>query len=64
MELLVLLLALIAINVALWLGWGADSRNNESWDPSGLRLRAQRRSGHLRQARVHLGGRDSHVVPR
>lgn len=34
MELLVLLLALLAVNAALLLGWGADSREpGYSWDP-------------------------------
>ncbi|HYT11057.1 MAG TPA: hypothetical protein VEL73_10405 [Mycobacteriales bacterium] len=35
MELLVLLLVLVAVNAALWLGWGVDSRDNENWDPAG-----------------------------
>lgn len=38
MELLVLLLALLAVNAALLLGWGADSREpGWSWDPAGHR---------------------------
>lgn len=31
---LVVLLLLVAVNVALWRGWGVDSRDNENWDPS------------------------------
>jgi hypothetical protein len=34
MELLVLLLALLAVNAMLWLGWGVDSRDNENWNPT------------------------------
>ena len=41
MELLVVLLLLVAINVALWRGWGTDTRDNENWDPS---LRVHRSS--------------------
>jgi hypothetical protein len=33
MELLVLLLLLVAANVALLLGWGADTRDNANWNP-------------------------------
>lgn len=34
MELLVLLVVLAAVNVALLLGWGVDSRDNQNWDPA------------------------------
>lgn len=38
MELLVLVLALLAVNAALLVGWGVDSREpGWSWDPSGHR---------------------------
>ena len=30
MELLVLLLVLLAVNGALWLGWGADTRERDN----------------------------------
>jgi hypothetical protein len=40
MELLVLLLILLAVNAALLLGWGVDSREpGYSWDPAGDRRR-------------------------
>ena len=45
MELLVVLLLLVAIDVALWRGWGTDTRDNENWDPS-------RRSSAARTART------------
>jgi hypothetical protein len=39
MELLVILLVLAAVNVALLLGWGADSREpGYSWDPTAERV--------------------------
>ena len=35
MELLVLLLVLLAVNGALWLGWGTDSRESDNnWHPT------------------------------
>jgi hypothetical protein len=35
MELLVLLLVLVAVNVALWLGLGVDSREEDNnWHPA------------------------------
>jgi hypothetical protein len=35
MELLVLLLVLLAVNGALWLGWGADTRERDNnWNPA------------------------------
>ena len=41
MELLVIVLVLLAVNGALLLGWGADSREpGYSWDPAGHRRRA------------------------
>jgi hypothetical protein len=46
MEMLVVFLLLVALNVAVWRGWGVDSRDNENWDPSG---RARRRSPHRRR---------------
>jgi hypothetical protein len=40
MAALVILLALLAVNAALLLGWGADSREpGFSWDPVGHRRR-------------------------
>lgn len=38
MELLVIVLVLVAANVALLLGWGADTREpRNNWDPSAER---------------------------
>jgi hypothetical protein len=34
MEALVVLAAFVLVNVLAWLGFGADSRDNESWDPA------------------------------
>ena len=62
MELLVLLLVLLAVNAALWLGWGVDTRDNQNWDPAGPRS-AQRRPHRLDPAQPDLTRRDSHVVP-
>ena len=46
MALLVLLLTLLAVNAALLLGWGVDTREpHNNWDPS-----AERRQYRLRQA--------------
>lgn len=34
MELLALLLVLLLVNVALWVGWGADTRDRDNnWHP-------------------------------
>jgi hypothetical protein len=38
MELLVLLLVLLAVNAALWLGWGVDTREpDNNWHPASPR---------------------------
>ena len=33
MELLVILVLLAVANVALLLGWGSDTRDNQNWNP-------------------------------
>jgi hypothetical protein len=35
MELLVLVVLLLAVNIAVLLGRGADTRDNVNWDPAG-----------------------------
>lgn len=65
MELLVLLLALVAVNVALWLGWGADSRERDNnWHPASRvgRPSAERVPDRLGPAQPHLAGGDPDVV--
>ena len=44
MALLVLLLTLLAVNAALLLGWGVDTREpHNNWDPSAERRKPSRR---------------------
>jgi hypothetical protein len=58
MELLVLLLALTLVNVALWRGWGTDSRERDNnWHPS-----TQDSADRLCPAGTNVGTRDAHVL--
>jgi hypothetical protein len=43
-EIIVLLAALLVVNALVWLGFGADTRDNQSWDPAGW---VRRRSADL-----------------
>jgi hypothetical protein len=65
MELLVLLLVLTAVNVALWLGWGTDSRERDNnWHPAApaRRASAERVHDRLDPAQPHLAGGHPDVV--
>jgi hypothetical protein len=44
MELVVVLAAVVMVNVLVWLGFGADSRDNQGWDPASRGSRRSRRS--------------------
>ena len=58
MELLVLLVAIALVSLALWLGWGADSRERDNnWHPS-----TERRKDRSNSADVLLGTRGEHVL--
>jgi hypothetical protein len=60
MELFVLLLVVAAVDLALWLGWGTDSRERDNnWHPS-----TERRTDRLGPAESDLGGRHDHVLAR
>lgn len=62
---IVVLLLLVALNVAVWRGWGVDSRDNENWDPARRARRRsplQRRSDSLRPAQAHLPASHPDVV--
>jgi len=58
MELLVLFVAIALVNLALWLGWGTDSREpDNNWHPS-----TERRKDRGDSADVLLARRDEHVL--
>jgi hypothetical protein len=58
MELLVLLVAIALVSLALWLGWGADSRERDNnWHPA-----TERRKDRSNSADVLLGAPGEHVL--
>jgi len=62
---LVVLLLLVAVDVALWRGWGTDSRDNENWDPgrhARQRPRLERRPDPLDPAQPDLPAGHPDVV--
>jgi hypothetical protein len=65
MEMLVVLLLLVALNVAVWRGWGVDSRDNQNWDPgrdARQRSPLRHRPDRLDPAQPHLAARHPDVV--
>jgi hypothetical protein len=65
MELFILLLALVVVDIALWRGWGADSREPDtSWAPGAhSRRSAEGVPDRLDPAQSHLADGHPHVVP-